>query len=141
MANLPQILKMGKTDRARELFSYDQFGVPSDPSSVYAVYGTIDSGSPVFSNLLYEYMNTAIQNAIDANPKEFEAILGDHMNPGGFHWISWNAIKNEPVGHSSLSLLFELPEAVNNGEGSSTDDVANRILGGPTFRRIFGGER
>ena len=86
-------------------------------------------------------MNTAIQNAIDANPKEFEAILGDHMNPGGFHWISWNAIKNEPVGHSSLSLLFELQQAVNNGEVNSTEDVANLILGGTTFTEgRIGGE-
>jgi hypothetical protein len=141
MANLPQLLRMGKVDDARSLFSYDQFNVPSDPTGVYSVYGTVDSGNPVFSNLLYEYMNTAIQNAIDANPKEFKAILGDHMNPGGFHWISWNAIKNEPVGHSSLSLLFELQKAINDGTVKTPGDVSKLILDGTTFTEgRIGGE-
>jgi hypothetical protein len=43
------------------------------------------------------------QVAINNSP-ELRNYLGAHADPGGLHWATWNAIKNEAVGHSSLDI-------------------------------------
>lgn len=131
--NIPDLVKLGGANTIQDYLSYNQFNVPEDPSGVYSVYGTIDSKSPMFSNLFYEYINSVIQSAIDAHPKQYREMLGDHMNASGFHWVTWNAIKNEPVGHSSLSLLFDLQKAVKDGEVKTRDQYIEKILSGDTY--------
>jgi hypothetical protein len=48
-------------------------------------------------------MDRVSQAAINASPS-LQTLLGNHADPGGLHWLSWNAIKNEAVGHSSLDI-------------------------------------
>jgi hypothetical protein len=52
-------------------------------------------------------METVLQAAIDRS-QDIKNLLGNHPNVGGLHWVGWNAIKNEAVGHSSLDLTHDL---------------------------------
>lgn len=89
----------------QHFFQYtgDAKRIPEDPIGIYANYGTIENENPAFSLALYNSIDRAAQAAINASP-ELKAYLGNHADPGGLHWVTWNAIKNEAVGHSSLDL-------------------------------------
>ena len=89
----------------QDYFQYtgDAKRIPEDPIGIYANYGTIENDNPAFSLALYNGIDRAAQAAINASP-ELKAYLGNHADPGGLHWVTWNAIKNEAVGHSSLDL-------------------------------------
>jgi len=129
-ANLPTLERMtGK--ESSSMFTYDRYNTPEDPTGIYSIYGTLESDNPVFSNLLYEYINTSLQNAFEANPKEYKEMLGDHVNASGFHWVTWNAIKNEPVGHSSLSILLKLQK--ESGNIKTLDDFINLVMNEKTY--------
>jgi hypothetical protein len=84
-------------------YTGDAKRIPEDPIGIYANYGTIENENPAFSLALYNSIDRAAQSAINASP-ELKAYLGNHADPGGLHWVTWNAIKNEAVGHSSLDL-------------------------------------
>lgn len=84
-------------------YTGDAKRIPEDPIGIYANYGTIENENPAFSLALYNSIDRAAQAAINASP-ELKAYLGNHADPGGLHWVTWNAIKNEAVGHSSLDL-------------------------------------
>lgn len=84
-------------------YTGDAKRIPEDPIGIYANYGTIENDNPAFSLALYNGIDRAAQAAIDASP-DLKAYLGNHADPGGLHWVTWNAIKNEAVGHSSLDL-------------------------------------
>jgi hypothetical protein len=84
-------------------YTGDAKRIPEDPIGIYANYGTIENDNPAFSLALYNGIDRAAQAAINASP-ELKAYLGNHADPGGLHWVTWNAIKNEAVGHSSLDL-------------------------------------
>ena len=89
----------------QHFFQYtgDAKRIPQDPIGIYGNYGTIENENPTFSLALYNSIDRASQAAINASP-ELKAYLGNHADPGGLHWVTWNAIKNEAVGHSSLDL-------------------------------------
>lgn len=84
-------------------YTGDAKRIPEDPIGIYANYGTIENDNPAFSLALYNGIDRAAQAAINASP-ELKSYLGNHADPGGLHWVTWNAIKNEAVGHSSLDL-------------------------------------
>jgi hypothetical protein len=84
-------------------YTGDAKRIPEDPIGIYANYGTIENDNPAFSLALYNGIDRAAQAAINASP-DLQAYLGNHADPGGLHWVTWNAIKNEAVGHSSLDL-------------------------------------
>lgn len=84
-------------------YTGDAKRIPEDPIGIYANYGTIENDNPAFSLALYNGIDRAAQAAINASP-DLKAYLGNHADPGGLHWVTWNAIKNEAVGHSSLDL-------------------------------------
>jgi hypothetical protein len=84
-------------------YTGDAKRIPEDPIGIYGNYGTIENENPAFSLALYNSIDRAAQAAINASP-ELKAYLGNHADPGGLHWVTWNAIKNEAVGHSSLDL-------------------------------------
>jgi hypothetical protein len=129
-ANLPTLERMtGK--ESSSMFTYDRYNTPEDPTGIYSIYGTLESDNPVFSNLFYEYINTSLQKAFEANPKEYKEMLGDHVNASGFHWVTWNAIKNEPVGHSSLSILLKLQK--ESGNIKTLDDFINLVMNEKTY--------
>ena len=100
--------------------------IPEDPVGIYKNYGTLENDNPAFSLALYNSIDRAAQAAINASP-ELKAYLGNHADPGGLHWVTWNAIKNEAVGHSSLDLTKNfLKEFGRTGTASDWVSFANR---------------
>ena len=128
---LGNLLQQREVAGPSDLFDYDQFNVPSDPTGVYAVYGTVENGDTGYSNALYEAFNSTIDNAIAANPELYGELLGPHTNASGLHWRLWNAIKNEPVGHSSLDIVFEMQR--RKDELTSTEDWADLVNSSDTY--------
>ena len=106
-------------------FKYSETGTPSDPNGIYQTYGKMDSANPSFSLAFYEMMEGSLQKAIDNSP-EIKTMLGNHPNVGGLHWVGWNAIKNEAVGHSSLDLTYDL---VKRSKNPTVDDIAALLAG------------
>ena len=103
-------------------YTGDAKRIPQDPIGIYANYGTIENDNPAFSLALYNGIDRAAQAAINASP-ELKAYLGNHADPGGLHWVTWNAIKNEAVGHSSLDLTKNFLKEFE-GKGTSSDWVS-----------------
>jgi hypothetical protein len=100
--------------------------IPEDPVGIYKNYGTLENDNPAFSLALYNSIDRAAQAAINASP-ELKAYLGNHADPGGLHWVTWNAIKNEAVGHSSLDLTKNfLKQFGRTGTASDWVSFANR---------------
>jgi hypothetical protein len=99
---------MGQFGKApQDYFKYTSTGTPEDVASIYGGYGPIENADPTFSLAFYEGMETVLQAAIDRS-QDIKNLLGNHPNVGGLHWVGWNAIKNEAVGHSSLDLTHDL---------------------------------
>ena len=90
----------------QEYFKYSR-NTPEDPLGVYGSFGAVESSNPAFSLALYEGLELAIGGAIDSSPA-LQSLFGRHANVGGAHWVGWNAIKNEAVGHSSLDVTKSL---------------------------------
>lgn len=110
--NLPML--MSRLDKSgfpssspSEFFEYSKGGVPEDPTGIYGTYGRLENASETFSMAFYEGMESVLQKSIE-NSSDIQSVLGKHQNVGGLHWVGWNAIKNESVGHSSLNLTFDL---------------------------------
>jgi hypothetical protein len=110
-------------------YTGDAKRIPEDPIGIYANYGTIENGNPAFSLALYNSIDRAAQAAINASP-DLQAYLGNHADPGGLHWVTWNAIKNEAVGHSSLDLTKNfLKKFGRTGTASDWVSFANSSKG------------
>ena len=108
---------------SQEYFRYSATGTPEDPNGIYGAYGSLDGANPAFSLAYYEGMETALKSAIAKSPT-LQGVLGDHANVGGMHWMGWNAIKNEAVGHSSLDLTYDL---VKDTAQPTPEDVLNLL--------------
>ena len=80
---------------------------------------------------LYEGIETALSTLISQSP-DLQQFLGRHANVGGFHWNTWNLIKNEAVGHSSLNLTYDLANATV-GRRATAQDVSNLVKNGSYF--------
>jgi predicted nuclease with TOPRIM domain len=130
----------------REFVAYDSNGVPADITGLYGGYGKIEADNPHMSLVFYEGMEAAL-NAVIKNSPELRELLTDpktgrqHHNAGGLHWLGWNAIKNEAVGHSSLNMTYDLlkggdwsPEAVV--EQFSKNEYFVEGLNGSTIQRF-----
>ncbi len=110
-------------------YTGDAKRIPEDPIGIYGNYGTIENGNPAFSLALYNSIDRAAQAAINASP-DLQAYLGNHADPGGLHWVTWNAIKNEAVGHSSLDLTKNfLKKFGRTGTASDWVSFANSSKG------------
>ena len=119
----------------RQYFKYRK-SVPVDPSSIYGEYGKLESAAPTMSLALYEGLEAALGSLIKGSP-DLRNYLGNHANVGGLHWHSWNAIKNEAVGHSSLNLTYDLAKATS-GRRATAQDVDTLIKEGTYYTE--GGE-
>lgn len=125
----------------QKYFNYTSSGTPEDPAGLYAAYGGLESSNPTLSLAFYEGMETALQRAIQESP-ELRGVLGRHANVGGLHWVGWNAIKNEAVGHSSLDLTRDLLEKHPNPSGNDLLELLSKKeyytegLDGNTFKRF-----
>jgi hypothetical protein len=102
---LDDAMKLTGAKTPREYFKYEgkSKNVPVDKIGIYKNYGTLENNQSLFSLMLYSAMDRVSQIAIDSSPA-MQKLLGNHADPGGLHWLSWNAIKNEAVGHSSLDI-------------------------------------
>jgi hypothetical protein len=111
---LADAMKITGAKTPRDYFKYEgkSKNVPVDKIGIYKNYGTIENKSPLFSLAMYSGMDRVSQAAIDASPS-LKTLLGNHADPGGLHWLSWNAIKNEAVGHSSLDITKNFIKAYN----------------------------
>ena len=86
----------------------------------------------------YEGIEALINHAIK-NSSELQALLGKHANVGGMHWVGWNAIKNEAVGHSSLGLTKDIAELVDH-KSISPDSVLSIINSGTYYTEGLNGK-
>jgi hypothetical protein len=102
---LDDAMKITGAKTPRDYFKYEgkAKNVPVDKIGIYKNYGTLENNQSLFSLMLYSAMDRVSQIAIDSSPS-MQKLLGNHADPGGLHWLSWNAIKNEAVGHSSLDI-------------------------------------
>jgi len=125
---LDDAMKITGAKTPREYFKYEgkSKNVPVDKIGIYKNYGTIENGSPLFSLALYSAMDRVSQRAIDASPA-LQKILGNHADPGGLHWLSWNAIKNEAVGHSSLDITKNFIKKYKKGDNFDNLTVDNFV--------------
>jgi hypothetical protein len=124
--HLPMLMNMKGTATAPEFFTYSGRNktVPEDPMGVYKNYGTVENGNVPFSIALYSGLDRAVQQGIN-NYAPLREYLGRHANPGGFHWIDWNAIKNEAVGHSSLDITKSFLQQY--GRDATATDFLNHV--------------
>ena len=123
----------------REYFDYGLSGTtPEDPNGIYGTYGALESASSTFSLAYYEGIEALINHSIKNSP-ELQALLGKHANVGGMHWVGWNAIKNEAVGHSSLGLTKDIAELVDH-KSISPDSVLSIINSGTYYTEGLNGK-
>jgi hypothetical protein len=102
---LPDIMGLTGAATPEQYFKYVGGSkiIPQDPIGIYKNYGTLENSNPAFSLALYNSLDSVAQVAINNSP-ELRNYLGAHADPGGLHWVTWNSIKNEAVGHSSLDI-------------------------------------
>jgi hypothetical protein len=82
------------------VFSYNKGGVPEDRTRAYKSLNTLDKEAS--AEAVYALIENGMQKIADANRSWLEPILGHRPMASDIHWLSWNIIKKEPVGHSSL---------------------------------------
>jgi len=128
--HLPTLMKRYRVNQPGDLFQYSEQNVPSDPSGIYGTFGDIDNAASAFSTAFYEGTEMALEQAI-ANSPELQQLLGAHANVGGLHWMGWNAIKNEAVGHSSLNLTHDLVKSL--GRDNITADTIHQHIQNGTY--------
>jgi hypothetical protein len=88
-------------------YRYDQNGTPEDRSGFYKTIGsTLDS--PV-EHALYrtlEYYFADLAKSVSSMRADYSWI----DSAFALHWVSWNMIKQEAVGHSSFDVLTEMAQ-------------------------------
>jgi hypothetical protein len=83
-----------------EVFAYDKNGVPEDTTGAYKVIGGMLNSETV-AETGYSLIENGMKK-IAADSPWLREMLGREPQPFDIHWLTWNIIKNEPVGHSSL---------------------------------------
>ena len=124
----------------QEYFDYGLGGTtPEDPNGTYGFYGTIEGNSPALSTAFYEGVEALMIKAIE-NSSELRGVLGNHQNAGGLHWVGWNAIKNEEVGHSSLNLTKDIVDLVDP-KNINADSILRIVNSGNYFTEGANGSK
>lgn len=120
---LPDVMSLTGASTPEQYFKYvgAQKVIPQDPIGIYKNYGTLENSNPAFSLALYNSLDSVAQVAINNSPK-LRNYLGAHADPGGLHWVTWNSIKNEAVGHSSLDITKNFVRQY--GRNGSASDFA-----------------
>ena len=103
--NLPLLERIAKEQGHTSPFNYDKNGVPEDRVGVYKAYGPLID-SPSVGSVYYALVERALAHV--GKSKEVTAVFGKPLSASAVHWLTWNIIKNEPVGHSSLELTHDL---------------------------------
>jgi hypothetical protein len=132
--NLPMAMKLTGKPIPESYFKY--YGrnktIPEDPVGIYKSYGTVENGNPVYSTALYTGIDRTIEGVI-ANSPDIRNFLGVHATPGGFHWVDWNTVKNEAVGHSSLDLTKEFLK--QKGRDATVEDFLDVVQNSTVYTR------
>jgi len=132
--NLPMAMKLTGKPVPESYFKY--YGrnktIPEDPVGIYKSYGTVENGNPVYSTALYTGIDRTIEGVI-ANSPALRNFLGVHATPGGFHWVDWNTVKNEAVGHSSLDLTKEFLK--QKGRDATVEDFLDVVQNSTVYTR------
>ena len=126
------------------VFSYNQKGVPEDTTRAYKSLNTLDNESS--AEAVYSLIEDGLQKVADDARPWLEPILGRRPLASDIHWLSWNIIKNEPVGHSSLdsstrALQTGLYEKADFPQTFPALDKSTEQYTGDGSYRVFGGNR
>lgn len=110
-------------------FRFQQDGTPVDTTNFYDNYSDFLGGTD--GTAVFKTVEVALNKLIQQN----EPWLKSHLEPAGvplsifaLHWITWNMIKKEAVGHSSLDVTQQF--ALQN-------KYPNDILQRPDFIKDF----
>ena len=111
-------------------FRYSADDIPEDRSNFYDTIGS--KLSPMAEHSMYrtiEYYYQELANKLQQiDPKKYDWI----DSPFAMHWLLWNIIKNEAVGHSSLEVLSDvlqdnIPQPKTDAERKQyADEFINR---------------
>ena len=104
-----------------DVFAYDKNGVPEDTTGAYKVIGGMLNNETV-AETSYSLIENAMKK-IAADSPWLREILGREPQPFDIHWLTWNIIKNEPVGHSSLDATAKF--------------LTENLYGDPEFAKKF----
>lgn len=107
----------GSTD----VFAYDRNGVPEDTTGAYKVIGGMLNNETV-AETAYSLIENGMRK-IAAESPWLREMLGREPQPFDIHWLTWNIIKNEPVGHSSLDATAKF--------------LTENLYGDPEFAQKF----
>jgi hypothetical protein len=121
----------GKT-KPKDYFEYTgrNNDTPEDPVGIYKLYGTVENKTPNFSMALYTGLERATVASINAH-SPLKQYLGNHADAGGLHWVAWNAIKNEAVGHSSLDITKSYLK--NFGRNVTAESFHNHVMNSTSY--------
>jgi hypothetical protein len=104
-----------------EVFAYDRNGVPEDTTGAYKVIGGMLNNETV-AETAYSLIENGMRK-IAAESPWLREMLGREPQPFDIHWLTWNIIKNEPVGHSSLDATAKF--------------LTENLYGDPEFAQKF----
>ena len=104
-----------------EVFAYDRNGVPEDTTGAYKVIGGMLNNETV-AETAYSLIENGMRK-IAAESPWLREMLGRDPQPFDIHWLTWNIIKNEPVGHSSLDATAKF--------------LTENLYGDPEFAQKF----
>lgn len=104
-----------------EVFAYDRNGVPEDTTGAYKVIGGMLNNETV-AETAYSLIENGMRK-IAAESPWLKEMLGREPQPFDIHWLTWNIIKNEPVGHSSLDATAKF--------------LTENLYGDPEFAQKF----
>ena len=131
-------------------FRYESDGTPVEISNFYDTYVNLLSGTEGLA--VFKTIEVAMNKLIEKNEAFLTEQLASHgLQPSIFalHWITWNMIKKEAVGHSSLDVtqkyllegkypneLSERKKFIQDftGETKSTEEVVRTKNGRKKFR-------
>ena len=91
----------GKSGGDKHVFKYNKHGIPEDTTQAYKTYGPM-LDKPGIGEGVYSIIENALETIAEQSRPWLEPILGRRPEAFDIHWITWNTIKKEPVGHSSL---------------------------------------
>lgn len=104
-----------------DVFAYDKNGVPEDTTGAYKVIGGMLNNETV-AETAYSLIENGMSKIASESPWLRE-MLGRDPQPFDIHWLTWNIIKNEPVGHSSLDATAKF--------------LTENLYGDPEFAKKF----
>jgi len=109
-----RVAEQGMKDARKELEEYrewgnsplrfDRAGTPEDRTGFYDAVGSEvkDAASHALYRTLENYFDK-----LSGDVSQIDPVLADFNDAFSLHWLTWNMIKREAVGHSSLDVITE----------------------------------